>query len=307
MSKLKLYRLLLTLMAVNFLWLIWLTWVGPAQALKAVPARQAEDVGDETRGFFLKTRPKGKPTDAEKKTPPRQRPPNPGATNDGTRTSPRDDPKEPLPEPGAIGVGITLYQRSATGDALRIPRSQLFYEHDRVRFVVEPNIDGYLYVFYTENDGHPEMIFPDHRLNQGANRIVAHVPYEAPSSKAENDWFVITENKHALNRLYFVVSRSPLQDIPIEKTLAAHCKGQDCGWRPTPKQFEPVLSGAKEKKLTHHKESLKQALAPVESAAITRGIKLGSRDPEPNIVYLNQSAKADLLVVAAELIQRPRP
>jgi hypothetical protein len=86
-------------------------------------------------------------------------------------------PQPTAPEPGAIGLGYTLYQRAESGEVKRVRASQPFYENDQVRFVIEPNIDGYLYIFYTENDGEPEMIFPDHRLSQGANQVKAHVPY----------------------------------------------------------------------------------------------------------------------------------
>jgi len=232
-------------------------------------------------------------------TPPQSPAPAPGA----------DGPISPIGPIGPIGLGYTLYQRAQSGEAARVSASQPFYEDDQVRFVIEPNTDGYLYIFYTENDGEPEMIFPDHRLNQGENQVKAHVPYEAPSRNARNDWFIFTENKPAKLRLFIVVSRQPLPNVPSDKDLMAYCKssGDDCVWKPSREYFKPVLEGAEEKKLTHKKEAPKQVLAQAESEAITRGIKLKAEEPQPDVIYLNASAKSGVLVVSAVLNQRPRP
>ena len=60
-----------------------------------------------------------------------------------------------------------------------------------MRFMIESNISGYLYVFHVENDGPAKMIFPDARLQGGNNFIQAHVPREMPSSREEDPvWLV---------------------------------------------------------------------------------------------------------------------
>jgi hypothetical protein len=213
------------------------------------------------------------------------------------------------PEPGAIGLGYTLYQRAASGEVKRVRASQPFYENDQVRFVIEPNTDGYLYIFYTENDGEPEMIFPDHRLSQGANQVKAHVPYEAPSNNAPIKWFSFTDNINARLRLFIVVARQPLPNVPTGKELLAYCKtsGDDCVWKPSREYFKPVLEGAGEKKLMSKKEAPGRVLASTETVAITRGIKLKAQELEPDVIYLNTSAKSDVLVVSAALNQHARP
>src|SRR5262249_33880803 len=169
--------------------------------LAAAPQPQQES--EETRGAFMVTRknPAGSKSETagQKSNSPARKPPAPRAKDrtspskteiakqTGDKEAPGQQPVEaptqpPTPDPGAIGLGYTLYQRAASGEVKRVSASQPFYENDQVRFVIEPNTDGYLYIFYTENDGEPEMIFPDHRLSQGANQVKAHVPYEAPSS-----------------------------------------------------------------------------------------------------------------------------
>jgi hypothetical protein len=118
---------------------------------------------------------------------------------------------------GPIGLGYTLFMRDGMGDAMRIDPSREFRAGDRIRISMEANTDGYLYVFHTENDNAPTLIFPDNRLNDGDNTIDAHVPYEVPSpfEASENlRWFVFDE-KPAYERLYIVITRTPIPGIPI--------------------------------------------------------------------------------------------
>ena len=296
--------------------------------LAAAPPQQQES--EEARGAFMVTRknPAGSKPDAtsQKSNGPVRNPP---ASKTKDRTAPpkteiakktgdkaapgqqsaEPSPQPPAPEPGAIGLGYTLYQRAASGEVKRVRASQPFYENDQVRFVIEPNTDGYLYIFYTENDGEPEMIFPDHRLSQGANQVKAHVPYEAPSSNAPIKWFSFTDNISARLQLFIVVTRQPLPNVPTGQELLTYCKtyGDDCVWKPSREYFKPVLEGDGEKKLMSKREAPGRVLASTETDAITRGIKLKAQELEPDVIYLNTSAKSDVLVVSAALKQHTRP
>src|SRR5712691_10165088 len=110
-----------------------------------------------------------------------------------------------------IGLGYTLFKRDASGDAVRIDPASEFHTGDRVRISLEPNVDGYLYVFHREGEGQPEMIFPDWRLEDGDNAIDAHVPYDVPSGFEKDErlrWFTFYGNP-ATERLYIVVTREP--------------------------------------------------------------------------------------------------
>ena len=51
----------------------------------------------------------------------------------------------------------------AGGNAVRVEPSREFHNGDRIRISLEPNLDGYMYVFHSENDGPPEMLDPDAR------------------------------------------------------------------------------------------------------------------------------------------------
>src|SRR5437764_13624770 len=137
--------------------------------LVIVSAQQDEDV----RGAFLSSRPKTTNANApRRRRPPRRTSTNSsssstansnvanannkfanGNTSSANRNSGTTAPTE------AIGLGYTLYLRDVNGRAVRVEPTREFHNGDRIRISLEPNIDGYLYVFHTEGDGAPEMIF----------------------------------------------------------------------------------------------------------------------------------------------------
>ena len=283
--------------------------------------------GQQARGAFITTRKKDEPAQTQPKPPvptppvPTPRPPaNDIGKNRPHPKAPMKPPppmKSPKPTPpvadttlavagaGSIGLGYTLYQRNPDGDAVRVGPHTTFREGDAVRFVIEPNIDGYLYIFHSENNGEPQMIFPDHRLNDGRNEVKAHVPYEVPSRQADIKWFTFDE-KPAVEKLHIVVARKPLTDVPMGQALLGFCKpvGADCTWKPARKQYEMVLTYAKEPKVSNLSATKGEAQAAVESDAISRGLGLSAKAPEPTLVQMNVSAKADVLVMTAELNHR---
>src|ERR1041385_7375121 len=140
--------------------------------LVIVSAQQDEDV----RGAFLSSRPKTTNANAAR----RRRPPRRTGTNassstananlgnannkfanantasasrnangSSTKNANTASPAE------AIGLGYTLYLRDVNGRAVRVEPTREFHNGDRIRISLEPNIDGYLYVFHTEGDGAP--------------------------------------------------------------------------------------------------------------------------------------------------------
>lgn len=281
---------------------------------------------EEARGAFLITR--KKTADDPKKTagglnapPAAKAPPRATPKSDLSKSKPpanaggKKEASEPAERdstvaatPVAIGIGYTLYQRNNRGEAVRVNLTKTFYKDDSVRFVIEPNIDGYLYIFYAENDSEPAMIFPDHRLNQGENAIKAHVPYEVPSRNAAIPWFTFDENP-ATENLYIVVTRAPLPGIPTGSELAQFCQSfvrvrQECSWKPSKRQFDLTLAQADEPKIVSLNKTLGQTQAVVESEAISRGIKLKPEAPEPSLVLMNVAPDQNILVMKTQLIHR---
>lgn len=209
---------------------------------------------------------------------------------------------------GVIGLGYTLVQRDPQGNAVRVSPAREFHQGDAVRLVIESNVDGYLYVFHTENDRPAKMLFPDARLNAGANRIRAHVPYEAPSSREPEPklrWFTFNENP-ATERLYLVVTKTPLPATPTGKDLVAYCRARanGCPWQPAETAWGKLVAAAATPVREDKGGAFDQMLTAVETKALERGLGLGLDAPAPSVIRLSNSPRAKQLVTMLALIHK---
>ena len=293
-------------------------------ASPAQPGRPSQESAspEEARGAFIKTRkPVSEAAPGVAQPQPRPTPASPSKPSPPAGNRRRNQPRQPssvaltttavAPAPAAtlspapLGLGFPLYQRNERGEARRVHPATVFRKDDAVRFVIEPNVDSYLYIFYSEGEAEPVMIFPDHRLHEGSNRILAHVPYEVPSRHSRTSWFVFDE-KPAVENLMIVVTRTPLAGAPTGASLVKYCLpfGDDCNWKPSKPQFDPVVAQLDQPRLVSLDKSLGQLQAATEEVAIAKGIKLKSQEPEPAIVQMNISATMDILVMKAQLIHR---
>jgi hypothetical protein len=206
-----------------------------------------------------------------------------------------------------IGLGYSLYMRDSGGDPVRVDPSRIFRAGDRIRISLETNTDGYLYVFHTENNGQPEMLYPDAKLDEGDNFVEAHVPYEIPWSGEVTDnlrWFVFDQNP-ANERLYIVVSREPLPGVPTNEQLISYCRGNQCPWRPATGFWSQFRVNSEGKVVIDKKAATYgQKQTASERDATTRGLSLGTSAPEPSVVRMNASSNAGVLVTALDLIHQ---
>ncbi len=288
---------------------------GQSTPSQETPLSSPMSSDEEARGAFIKNRDK-KPaaSSAGKQTAQSQpsKPPVPAGNRNSkpvrrppvVETSNSPAP-ETAPAPVRIGLGFTLYQRNERGEAVRVNPAKTFRKDDLVRFVIEPNIDGYLYIFYRENETEPMMIFPDPRLHEGDNKITAHVPCEVPSRHSRTPWFVFDE-KPAVENFLIVVSKTPLVGVPTGDSLVKYCLafGDDCAWKPTQPQYDPVIAQANQPKIVSQSKTLGQLQAATEDVAIAKGFKLKPQEPEPTIVQMNVSATLNLLVMKTQLIHQ---
>src|SRR4030095_5664999 len=195
----------------------------------------AQQSDEEVRGAFLSSRPKttnSNPPSTRRRKPP-QRQTNTSATtaknanatkiaNANISFANTNSSRLPMP---AIALGYTIFMRDMNGRAVRVDPTREFHNGDRIRISLEPNVDGYVYVFHTENDGPPEMIYPDARLEGGENWIEAHVPVDIPSTLEADErlkWFQFYGNA-GVERLFVVVTREPLPEVPYGDSLVSFC------------------------------------------------------------------------------------
>ena len=209
--------------------------------------------------------------------------------------------------PAGLGIGYTLFMRGETGEAVRVSSGREFRSGESVRLVLETNTDSYLYIFNAENDGSPQLIYPSGKLDRGANLIRAHVPREIPSATEADDrlrWFVF-DDRPAVERLYIIVSRRPLEGVPAGEELVALCAEANCAWSPKPEHWA-VLKRANEREqiaVSQVRDDGRMQTA-AEREAATRGIGLASDAPLPSVIHMVSSSNANVLVATLDLVHR---
>lgn len=290
----------------------------------AAPAPQDED---DVRGAFLTSRPKGKAPASGNATRPSRRRPKAVVTNDpgkgATKKKPANPsgpsnpsgpattnkPSEPLKPVNArrIGLGMTLFTRDSNGLAIRVDPGHVFRKGDRVRVLLETNTDGHLYIFNTTNDGPVTMIYPDPQLDEAGNYIKAHIPWEIPSSAAEEErlrWLVFDENA-GVERLYFVLTREPLLGVPTEDELIALCRetAGKCPWKPSAELWTMITKELKEPLKMDKNTRFGNQQTGSEVQASTRGLSLAKEDPEPSLIMM-ASTTSSMLVTTLDLIHK---
>jgi hypothetical protein len=285
--------------------LVTLASLGLAEAF----AQQDEDV----RGAFLTTRPKAttKSNNSEPATRPRRRRPKPVGPNPNPGPAVKKDEKVDAPAKlnvARLGLGLTLFMRDSNGLALRTDPSHEFSKGDHVRFLIETNGDGYLYVFNTTDNGAPIMLYPDPELDEAGNYFQAHVPFEIPSSVAAEErlrWLTFDEHPGA-EKLYFVFTREPLAAVPIEDDLIAFCRDNaaKCPWHPSTETWAQIQNELNAPVQVARATRNGSAQTSNEQRAATRGIGLNRDDPEPSLIMLTTSTSRSILVAAVDLIHR---
>ena len=274
---------------------------------------------DDVRGAFLTSRPKQKAASSGTAKPSRRRP-KPTVANDPGKSPEKkpanpagptasNQPSEPVKAVNAarIGLGMTLFTRDSNGLAIRVDPEHVFRKGDRVRVLLETNTDGYLYIFNQTNDGPVVMIYPDKDLDEAGNYIKSHIPWEIPSGAADDErrrWFVFDEIP-GNERLFFVLTREPLNNVPIEDELIAFCANSSgsCPWRPSSEVWELIQKQMQEPLTTDKNARYGRAQTEPEQNAATRGIGLAKDDPEPSLIMM-ASSKSPMLVATLDLVHK---
>ena len=249
----------------------------------------------------------GAPTREGKENPPK---PVSGKKAEQGAQSTTENPahNEASAEPLILGYSIIQGERAGAGERILLTRAaKVFRIGDRIRLLIETNADGYLYVFNTVDGKDPEMIFPSQRLNDGDNRIVAHVPYEIPSRENPDpklQWFEFQPPPGA-EQLYLVFSREQLERIPSGQALLFQCQRRsNCLVRPEPAVWDQIATAEKLPKLKETLKSEAQPLAENVNKSVARRIRLPREAPKPTVLSQNQSAADSRIVVVVNIESR---
>lgn len=288
--------------------------VGLVATIFVVSAQQPDD---DVRGAFLESRPKTtnlnapsrrhrrRPASSSAKTATNSSlPANANTTNSNSVVN-KPDPKKSVQ---AIGLGYTLFMRDPSGRGIRVEPTREFRNGDRIRLALEPNVDGYLYIFDSEDGAPPRMIYPDARLDGGENWVEAHVPIEIPSSE-ENDerlrWFEFY-GQPGSDRIYVVIAREPLRAVPTSDELVAFCgtNKDKCPWQPSSEIWEQIQGAAKAEVKVATSKTFGQAQTDKEKISTTRGLGLDKSAPQPSVIRISASTNEPLLVTVLDLVHR---
>ena len=291
-----------------------LSGIALAASIVVVTAQQPDE---EVRGAFLESRPKTTNLSAPSRRNRRRRPtPTANAANNSSSTAnPKpansnvaNDNRIPKMKVQPIGLGYTLFLRDADGRGVRVEPTREFRGGDRIRLALEPNIDGYIYIFDSEDGGPVRMIYPDARLDGGENWIEAHVPLEIPSSDESEErlrWFQFY-GKPGSDRIFVVVTREPLKSVPTSDELVAFCglNKDKCPWQPPAEVWDPIEKAAKAEVKVATSKNFGQAQTETEKVATTRGLGLDKSAPQPSVIRINASTNEPLLVTVVDLIHK---
>jgi hypothetical protein len=277
---------------------------------------QEEDV----RGAFLTSRPKEKPANSGATTKPSRRRPKQSTPPANTGKPPEkqtgksgdsapsssSEPSKPVNLP-RLGIGLTLFLRDSNGLAQRTDPEHVFVKGDRVRVLLETNADGYLYIFNTTNHGPATMIYPHADLDEGGNYLQAHVPFEVPSSLANQEhlrWFAFDEEA-GTEQLFFVFTREPLKGVPLEDDLITFCRNskESCPIKPSAEMWAELQKNMQEPLKIDKAKSFGAAETTAEQQANVRGIGLSKDDPPPSLVMM-ASTPRPMLITALDLVHK---
>lgn len=284
--------------------------------VSAMVVATAQQPDEDVRGAFLESRPKT----TNLNQPARRRHKRPVSVNvnanastpvtntNGTNSNVASHTHGPKVKVEAIGLGYTLFMRDADGRSVRVEPTHEFRNGDRVRLALEPNVDGYLYIFDSEDGGPPRMIYPDARLDGGENWIEAHVPVEIPSSEESEErlrWFEFY-GKPGGDRIFVVVTREPLKSVPTGDELVAFCglNKDKCPWQPSTEVWEQIEKATQATVKVATSKNFGQAQTETERVATTRGLGLDKSAPQPSVIRINVSSGEPLLVTVLDLVHK---
>lgn len=101
----------------------------------------------------------------------------------------------------------------------------VFHPGDKLRLAVTANQDGFLYVVHQNEGEDGQIMFPDSRVNEGANFVSRNrefvlPPVNCPLPNPRDCWYKVTNSPE---KEYFIIvfSRDQITDLPNQAALAS--------------------------------------------------------------------------------------
>ncbi|HEY1495923.1 MAG TPA: DUF4384 domain-containing protein [Candidatus Solibacter sp.] len=198
----------------------------------------------------------------------------------------------PMPPSGAppLGLRYTVLKLAADNTPTEVSPDTVFHSGDRIRFAIEANAPGYLYIVNQGSSGTWKPMFPSAEIEDGNNKIEGWRPYTMPpKSRLAFDTTAGTEN------LFIVFSREPEPDL---ESMIYSLQGK--------KKTDPAPEA-----ISHNSKDLVMAAA-ISNSAVNRMRESYSRDlivekvdpatpgdkKETAVYVVNPTGSADSRVVA---------
>jgi len=106
------------------------------------------------------------------------------------------------------GLKVKLYQVSGDCELVEVPATTPFASGDKVRFAVEANAKGYIYIVQRGSSGKTTLLFPRPEINGGNNLVKRGSEVVVPGK----GWFTFDKTAGA-EELQFVFSRKKLDIV----------------------------------------------------------------------------------------------
>jgi len=115
----------------------------------------------------------------------------------------------PQASPLAMAYKVMLQSNADPCNIMEVdPARHSFQTNDRIRFKVQPNSDGYLYIFQKGSDGSTNRLFPHPAFQQNATQVRAYHEVVIPV----NGWFKFDATP-GVETVYFFLSKSRLSHL----------------------------------------------------------------------------------------------
>jgi len=123
------------------------------------------------------------------------------------RVSTSDNPPVGAPAAPALGLKYTV-MKLTDGKMADVSAKTVFHAGDRIRFSVEPNGPGYLYIVTQGSSGTWRPVFPSPEIADGNNQVQAWQTYDLPPKSR-----MVFDQQPGTERIFMVLSRTPLPDL----------------------------------------------------------------------------------------------